>query len=420
MSYELFIAKRYLRSKQKTGFISIITYIAAGGVILGVAALIIMLSVTNGFSGEVKNRLIGMNAHVSIRRFYGGAIVDHDSLLQRVARFPGVVAAAPVIESGVVIAPKTGASAVPDGIALWGVEPGRFVTVSDLPKHLVYDSGQTLQLGVQAGEAHPGIILGEQLARRLRVGPGSEVLLMTVQNMDLEEVMMGITPKLWQFVVTNTFESGMFHYDDNYAFVSLQDAQRILGFGDGVSNIHLRVEDLDSAVEVGDELDAALGYPYKVLDWTDLFPELFHWMELEKWVIFIALSLIIVVAAFNIMSILVMSILVKTPEIGILKAMGSTARGIRRIFVLQALAIGLVGTLLGCALGLVVCLLQQHFQLISIPGDIYIISSLPVDMEALDFLAVSAVSVAICLLASLYPARKAASLMPVEAIRYIM
>ena len=418
MSYELFIAKRYLRSKQTSGFISAIAYIAAGGVVLGVAALIIMLSVTNGFSGEVKDRLIGMNAHVTVQKYYGEIVQNEGEILAQVEQFAGVKGATPVIESKMVIAPKRGKKDM-DGVVLWGIDSESFGRVSDLPKHLVYDRDKLL-LGDLPEQKYPGIVLGEQLARRMVVGPGDEVLLVSFQNLELEDVMMGGTPKLWAFIVTDTFESGMYHYDDNFAFISLQDAQRIMGIAEGVTNIHIRVQNVDQAVQIGQALDAELGYPYRVSDWTRLFPELFRWMELEKWVIFIALSLIIVVAAFNIMSILVMSILIKTPEIGILRTMGAAGRGIRRIFVYQGLAIGVVGTALGCAIGLGVCLVQQHFQLISIPGDIYIISSLPVDMQVLDFLLVSLVSLGICLLASIYPARKAAALMPVDAIRYIM
>lgn len=190
--------------------------------------------------------------------------------------------------------------------------------------------------------------------------------------------------------------------------------------GDTATTLHVRVADADQAVPVRKALDAELQSLYLVRDWTQHSPELFRWMELEKWVIFIALSLIIVVAAFNIMSNLIMSILIKTPEIGILRAMGATAGSIRRIFVYQGLAVGVLGTGLGCSLGFAVCYLQQRFNLITIPGDIYFISSLPVDMQPLDFALIAAVSLSICLMASIYPARKAAGLLPVEAIRYIM
>ncbi|MSR83245.1 MAG: FtsX-like permease family protein [Candidatus Latescibacteria bacterium] len=417
MSFPWFMASRYLRSKHRTGFVSTITYIAAGGVILGVAALVIMLSVTNGFTGEVKERLIGMQAHVTVQRLSGEGIEDFRGLVDQVGRFPGVAGAAPIIESKVLITARRDNGEV-DGVLVWGVESASFGTVSDLHRHLRDEP--VLHLGPVEGKKVPGIVLGSYLARRMKVGPGDEVLLMTVANMAVEEALAGVTPKLWPFVVTDTFESGLYQYDDNFAFISLADAQRILDLGDTATTIHIRVTDPDQAVPVRKAMDADLHSLYLVRDWTQHSPELFRWMELEKWVIFIALSLIIVVAAFNIMSNLIMSILIKTPEIGILRAMGATAGSIRRIFVYQGLAVGVLGTGLGCFLGFAVCFLQQHFNLITIPGDIYFISSLPVDMQPLDFLLIAAVSLSICLMASIYPARKAAALLPVEAIRYIV
>jgi len=419
VSYELFIARRYLGSKGEAGFISLIALIAVSGVILGVASLIIMLSVTNGFAGEVKNRLIGMNAHVSLTRFHGEGIAGYRELMaDTVVGEPGVVAAAPVIEGKLVIAT---AGNEYDGVFVWGIDPDSFGGVSDLPRHLRYDRDQALHLDKLPDQKHHGIVLGAYLANRLRVGLGDRVFLMSMEGASLDDVAMGsFTPKLHVFIVTDLFESGMYHYDDNFAFISLGEAQRILGLGDEVTNLHLRVADLDEAIDIRQRLEDTLGYPYRLKDWTQQFPELFHWMELEKWVIFIALSLIILVASFNIMSILTMSILIKTPEIGILQAMGSRATGIRRIFVYQGLVIGIFGTALGCVIGSIVCVLQDRFELISIPSDIYIISSLPVDMQLVDVLLVSTVSLVICLLASAYPARKAASLQPVEAIRHIM
>jgi lipoprotein-releasing system permease protein len=421
VNVSFFIAQRYLRSKRKSGFVSVIAYMAVGGVVLGVAALIIILSVTNGFAGEVKNRLIGMNAHVSIQRFDGGAIEDYATLIDKVKAFPEVAGAAPVIESKVIIASKRDLSRV-DGIPLWGIDPQSFPTVSDLPQHLLYDEGAQIVLGRLPEMKNYGIILGEYLARRLQVGPGFEVLLATVRNIDVEEAVLdGFAPQFWPFLVTDHFESGMYQYDDNYAFIHLEDAQRILELDGAATHIHVRVRDIYQATQVRQALEEELGaYPYRVSDWTQLFPEFFRWIELEKWAIFIALSLIVLVAAFNIMSILVMSVLIKTPEIGILRAMGCTVREIYRIFVYQGLVIGSAGTLVGCLVGLALCLVQQRFAVISIPGDVYLINSLPVDMEALDFLMVAAVSMVICLLTAVYPARKAAALMPVEAIRYIM
>lgn len=421
MSIALFVAGRYLRSKQREGFFSVIAYMAVGGVILGVAALVIILSVTNGFAGEVKNRLIGMNAHVNIRRFDGGPIADWDALLQQVKGAAGVVGAAPVVDSKVIIASQLDLGRV-DGIPVWGIDPATFPEVSDLTEHLRYakPAGQ-LRLGLLAELNKRGIVLGEYLARRLHVGPGSEVLLMTVQNLDVEAAVMdGFSPRPWSFFVTDHFESGMYQYDDNYAFIHLEDAQRMLELGDAVTDMHIRVADIYQAPAIREHLAEELGYPYQVRDWTQLFPEFFRWIELEKWAIFLALSLIVLVAAFNIMSILVMSVLIKTPEIGILRTIGCTVGEIYRIFVYQGLAIGGVGTFLGCLIGFALCWAQQRFALISIPGDMYFISSLPVDMSILDFALVAAISMVICLATSIYPARKAAGLMPVEAIRYIM
>ena len=416
MSYELFIARRYLQSKQKTRFLSIISFIAMGGVILGVAALVIMLSVTNGFTGEVKSRLVGMNAHVAITKYHHEGIEGHEALARQVTEVPGVIAVAPVVESKLVIA--TGAEM--DGIFVWGVDAGSFPSVSDVTDHLRYDPDHHLQLGQLEGYKNSGIVLGAFLASRLRVGPGDEVYLISIADRDLESLLTGFKPRLEPFTVTDVFETGMYHHDDNFGFISLTQAQRIMGLGDAVTSLHLRVDNLDAAVAVRNQLQEELGYPYRFQDWTELFPELFQWMQLEKWVIFIALSLIIVVASFNIMSILSMSILIKTPEIGILRTMGARSAGIRRIFVYQGLFIGLFGTALGSLFGFVIGWLQARFDLITLPADIYIIGSLPVDMRISDFAIVSIVSLSICLLASVFPARKAAALQPVDAIRYVM
>ncbi len=420
MSVAFFIARRYLRSKETSGFVSVIAYMAVGGVVLGVAALIIILSVTNGFSGEIKSRLIGMNAHINIRRFDGGPIVEYRALMDKVRDWPEVIGVSPVIDSKVIIVSKRDFGRV-DGIPVWGIDPQTFPTVSDLPRHLQYAENGEILLGDVPEMKKKGIILGEHLARRLQVGPGFDVLLLTIRNLDVEEAVMdGFAPKTWPFLVTDHFESGMYQYDDNYAFIHIEDAQRILGLGDAVTDIHIHVGDIYHARTIRDALAEEFDYPYRISDWSQLFPEFFRWIELEKWAIFIALSLIVLVAAFNIMSILVMSVLIKTSEIGILRAMGCTVGEVYRIFVYQGLFIGGVGTALGSLIGFAVCYAQQRFQIIAIPGDVYLINSLPVDMNIIDFALVIAVSMTICLLTSIYPARKAASLMPVQAIRYII
>ena len=340
MSVAFFVARRYLRSKETSGFVSVIAYMAVGGVVLGVAALIIIISVTNGFSGEIKSRLIGMNAHINIRRFDGGPIVEYRAFIDKLKDWPEVVGVSPVIDSKVIIVSKRDFGRV-DGIPVWGIDPQTFPTVSDLPRHLQYAEDGEVLLGDVPEMNKKGIILGEHLARRLQVGPGFEVLLLTIRNLDVEgAVMDGFAPKTWPFLITDHFESGMYQYDDNYAFIHIEDAQRILGLGDAATDIHLHVGDIYRARKIRDALAEEFDYPYRVSDWSQLFPEFFRWIELEKWAIFIALSLIVLVAAFNIMSILVMSVLIKTSEIGILRAMGCTVGEIYRVFVYQGLFIG--------------------------------------------------------------------------------
>ena len=241
MSYELFIARRYLQSKQKTGFLSIISFIAVGGVILGVAALVIMLSVTNGFTGEVKNRLVGMNAHVSVSRI--GGISDYEALARRLVVTAGVAAVAPVIEGKLVVATEKNM----DGIFVWGVEADSFPSVSDVTDHLRFDENERLQLGVLEGYGYPGIVLGRSLANRLRVGPGDVVYLVTIANRELEDLLGDFKPKLHAFSVTDFFETGMYHHDDNIAFIDLSRAQQVMGLGESVSSLHLRVDRLDDA-----------------------------------------------------------------------------------------------------------------------------------------------------------------------------
>jgi lipoprotein-releasing system permease protein len=346
--------------------------------------------------------------------------VEYRALIDKLKDWPEVVGVSPVIDSKVIIVSKRDFGRV-DGIPVWGIDPQTFPTVSDLPRHLQYAEDGEVLLGDVPEMNKNGIILGEHLARRLQVGPGFEVLLLTIRNLDVEgAVMDGFAPKTWPFLITDHFESGMYQYDDNYAFIHIEDAQRILGLGDAATDIHLHVGDIYRARKIRDALAEEFDYPYRVSDWSQLFPEFFRWIELEKWAIFIALSLIVLVAAFNIMSILVMSVLIKTSEIGILRAMGCTVGEIYRVFVYQGLFIGGVGTAVGSLIGFAVCYAQQRFNIISIPGDVYLINSLPVDMNVFDFVLVIAVSMTICLLTSIYPARKAASLMPVQAIRYIM
>jgi lipoprotein-releasing system permease protein len=238
----------------------------------------------------------------------------------------------------------------------------------------------------------------------------------TLQNM--RPGLMLTMPKLRRFVLTGVFEIGYYEFDAALAITSIEAAQKIFGLGDAVTGLEVKLDDLYLADRVGERISDALGYPYYARSWTQINRQLFSWMTMEKWGSFIVLSLIVMVAAFNIISTLIMVVMEKTKDIGILKSMGATARSIKRIFLFEGLVVGVMGTTFGTIIGFILCWLQDQFKLIGLPAEIYIINAVPIDMRLLDFVWISAASLGICLLASLYPAKKAAAMDPVEAIRY--
>jgi lipoprotein-releasing system permease protein len=406
MSYELFIAKRYLRSKRKSRFVSVITLISAGGVLIGVAALIIVLSVMNGFESEVRSRIIGTTAHITVSTFQKEGLTDYKRLLTEIESVPGVVAASPTIQYKAAIASNSAA----DGIVLRGIDPELESRVTDLKRNMVYGD---LSFEAVGG---PGMILGRDLADHLGVTVGEQLTVFSLREPEI--AVTGLMPKVSRFVTSGLFQTGMYEYDATLAYISLDDAQKLFNMGQTISTIEVKIDDIYSARRLAREVEQKIGYPYYAMDWMSLHKNLFSWMTLEKWAMFLTLSLIVAVAAFNIISALIMAVTEKRKDIGILKSMGATSGGIMRIFVLQGIAAGVVGTVLGGFLGLSLCYLQEKFRLISLPPEIYFISSLPVQVKVIDVLLVSLATLALTLLATIYPARKAASLSPVEVIRY--
>lgn len=406
-SYEFFIARRYLKSKRKTGFISIITYLSIGGVAVGVAALIIVLSLMNGFASEVRSRIVGMDAHIRVVLYHHVPMREYRAIAARVRGMRHVVGVSPFVADEALAMSEKGGG----GIVLKGVEGASVDSVSDVRTHVLYG-----QLGFDPSMDVPGIVIGNLLADRLQVTLGDNVYVATPQNIRPDA--MWTVPKMRRFVVTGIFETGFYDFDAALALVSIGLAQQVFGFGDGVSGLEVKLDDLYVADRVAKELDDALDHAYWIRPWMEMRKHLFSWMTIEKWGSFIVLSLIVVVAAFNIISTLIMVVMEKTKEIGILKSMGATARSIKRIFVLEGLVVGFIGTPLGCLIGFLLCWIQDRYTLISLPSDIYIISAVPVDMRPWDFLWISTASLGICFLATLYPSSRAASLDPVEAIRY--
>ena len=402
MAYELFIAKRYLTARKKSKFISIITLISVGGVLVGVAALVIVLSVMNGFETEVRSRIIGTTSHITVFSMEEEGMEDYTQVISQVEGMKGVVAASPFVFAKAAIA----SAKASDGIAVRGVLPQRELRVTRI--------GESIKSG--AFDLQGGICLGTDLAEGLGVSVGDRVNLFSIGKEGLSPGLA--VPKITKFEVTGIFETGMYEYDSQLALISLDKAQKLFNLGNRVSGVEVKVKNYYQAGKIADALDHLLGFPYYAVDWMHLHKNLFSWMKIEKWSMFLILCLIILVAAFNIISTLIMVVMEKTKEIGILKSMGATSQGIRRIFLFEGLVVGGVGATLGSGIGYALCWAQETFKIISLPSQIYFINSLPIDMHPLDFVAVALASLAICTAASLYPAYKAARLIPVEAIRY--
>ncbi len=412
MKFEYFIAQRYFWSKKKTGFVAIINYFSVGGVLLGVAALIIVLSVMNGFEEEVQSRIIGITSHITVLKFHYEKVDQYAQISEQLQSIEGVVATAPFVYAKVVIATKE----VQDGVVVRGIDSEPEKQVSDIAEHLQTGTFTFSENLSKAGNRFSGIVLGKYLADRLRVGVGDEVVLMSLNEQ--ASLVGGFVPKIKKFTVNGIFLTGMYEYDANLSYISLPAAQQLFNMGESVSGIQVKVKNPFAAQEISKEIEKKILYPFYALDWMTQNRTLFSWMKIEKWGMFIILSLIVVVAAFNIISSLIMVVLEKTREIGILKSMGASATSIMKIFIYKGTFIGLIGTTSGCLIGLLLSYLQMRFKFFSIPADIYFINSLPVIIKTADVVTVTLASLAICILSTLYPAWKAARLYPVEAIRY--
>jgi lipoprotein-releasing system permease protein len=413
MSFEFFVSLRYLKAKRKQTFISIITLISIGGVALGVTALIVVLAVMSGFENDLKTKILGLNAHALVLS-WDNAVDDHAGLRRKVETVPGVTGATPFILTQVLLStPRQVTGAVLRGL---DIESARRVIILD--RIIRTGSWQALEEtgpGATGGEVLPGIILGQELAKQLGLTMGDTVSVVSPLG---EVTPLGRVPKMRAFRLAGTFESGMYEYDSTISFISLAQAQAFLGLGGRVTGLEVKTRDIYQAAEIAKRIKDKLGFPYWTKDWMRMNKNLFSALKLEKLVMFIILTLIILVAAFNIVSSLIMVVMEKTKDIAILKSMGATAGSILKIFVLEGLIIGVVGTVLGLGGGIGLCEILKRYQFIKLPSDVYYISSLPVLMKGADILFVVAATVGITFIATLYPAWQASRLDPVEAIRY--
>ncbi len=410
MAFEYFIGGRYLRARQKQAFINLITILSIAGVTVGVMALIVVIAVMTGFEADLKSRILGGQSHVIVLR-HGGEFTDYPRIMQAIDKVDGVVACTPFIYTQGMLRSKHGLS----GAVIRGVDPataGR--VIKTLKKINLPVPGGNANTGNQA--AVPGIVLGRELARNLGVNQGDIVYLISPRGM-LSPI--GHVPAMKQFKVTGFFESGMYDFDSSFAYIHLKDAQRILRMGESVSGIEVRVNEIYKAREIADRIIDRIRFPYWARDWIQMNHNLFRALKMERFVMFIILTLIILVAAFNIASTLIMMVMGKTRDIAILKAMGATHKSIRKIFVFNGMVIGLIGTVLGLGLGLLLCWGLKHYDIYELTGDIYYFTTnLPVKLEVINVIAIISAALVICFLATLYPARQAAKLNPVDAFRY--
>lgn len=411
MSFEFFIARRYLISRKGSRAISFIGLIAIGGIFIGVMALIVVLAVLNGMQSELREKILGTNAHVIVLTYGNKPIGEYADIIAEVENVGGVVAAAPFIYSEAII---SGDKQHNEGVIIRGVDPTRESAVTDVSRSLLQGDMAFAESASRDGKA--GVVVGYLLAERLLVGVGDEVVLFS--PMATRATPLGVMPNMSKFEIQGIFKTGLYEYDSKFVYLSLDRAQRFLSLGDEVSGIEVKVDDIYKAGEIGVEIVERLGYPYRVNDWITLNHNLFSALKLEKTAMFVILTLIILVAAFNIVSTLVILVRDKTREIGILKSMGLTSRAVMRIFMIDGFIIGLVGTILGCAGGYTLSKLLEKYKFISLPRDVYWIDTLPVQLQVGDFIMIAVASLLISILATLYPAIHASKFMPVEAIRY--
>jgi lipoprotein-releasing system permease protein len=419
-SFELFVARRYLTAKGKDTFLSIITLISVGGVAVGVMALVVVISAMNGFEIDLREKILGTTAHITFLHIGREGIDDYPAAAAKVEKVEGVEAVAPFVFVEGILSSKHDSI----GAVIRGVDMASHRKISTIEDKIVegtmnFDVARKSDLEPKLGGYVPpadGIVLGVELARNLGVDLNDTVTLISPQV--IWNPLAPVPPRMKNFRVVGIFDVGMFEFDSSLAYIELKTAQEFLGIPGKVNGLEIRVEDVFDAPAVSARINAAVGLPYFARDWTVTHEQLWAMLALEKHTMFVILTLIILVAAFNILATLIMIVIEKTREIGIMKAMGATNGAVVRIFVLKGFIIGTLGTALGLAAGLGLCHILKKYQFVQLPAEVYALRTLPVVVQPWDVLLICLVALAVSVAATIYPAWRAARLEPVEAIQH--
>lgn len=406
MNYELFVAKRYLTAKRKQAFISVITFISILGITIGVMALVIAIALITGFQGDVQDKILDSTSHIMVPALSRDALKDHPQLISRIEDIDGVISATPVVHETVLMI----GSSQNRGAMLKGID-------FDLERQ--YSSWlQELESGKipEPGSRREGILLGREMAIGLGVGIGDAIEVWAPSSMSLSP--LGPIPRPKRFIVSGIFNTGLYEFDTTMALIRLEAAQKLFNYEDGISHIQVRIEDVFRAPKIAEKIQEIIPPLAYTMTWMELNESLFSALKLEKNIMFLTITLIVFVAALNIIATLILMVMEKTRDIGILMAMGAASRNIRKIFFLQGAMIGVIGTAAGVALGLIWCWLANVFKLIKIPVDIYQISFVPFHIKLLDLMLIVGITLLISLLSTLFPSYRAAKVDPVTALKY--